>query len=156
MALQLATLAALAVCSAASDNAPPPALRGLQTPYYQTLQLYETIVDSIYSIPGSPPYTTYHYFTYTHATPSQPFRIRLSNLAQGLDVDMFVGDFSKPVPSASSFTYSSTNAYAEILDITPAASMPSYTYYVSFPAHAACTPKQGLTYPAPPPPLPPP
>ena len=129
MALQRATLVALAICSTAADKSLPT------TPYYQALQLYETLVDSIYSIPGSIPYTTYHYFTYS-AQPNQPFRIRLSNLAQGLDVDMFVGDFSKPIPSSSSFTYSSTNAYAEILDIVPAASMPSYVYYVRFPGAA--------------------
>jgi hypothetical protein len=115
---------------------------------YQPLVLYQSIQDSIWTRPGLPSYSTYHYFTYLHGgatacATGTPFRVYLSNLAPPLDVDLFIGDASIPIPSSTNNTWSSTNSFAEIIDITPPAGSPNpcIYYIVRSTVNHPCAPK---------------
>jgi hypothetical protein len=86
------------------------------------LYLGVPVKESIYSNPSNGPWATSIYFIYIidQATVGvSGFRVTVSNLDAGKDVDLFVGDPTIPYPNITRNTVASLSGWAEIVDIGP-------------------------------------
>ena len=114
-----------AIASGAVDSSAVSAARRAQSSY-DILIPGQTMLESVYSMPGSQPWATYHYFALpvdASLVAAGGFRLIVSNLDANKDVDIFVS--YNAFPTNATFDFESISTLAEILDINQL-SQPSF------------------------------
>ena len=129
--------AALSLASSSSDILSSSSSRRLQ-PSYDELTPFQPLLESVYSRPGSPPWSTFHYFAlnvnkYPAVVAAGGFRLIVSNLDENKDVDVFVS--FEAFPTVQAHDFAGISAWAEILDINGAnfkstCGTPTCYYYI--------------------------